>query len=57
MDKWVVIAKCSNGNVVIGKDGEIAFDINTAGIIAKEHQNMGVEIEIMRYTEYKEMFN
>lgn len=57
MEKWIVIAKCSNGNVVIGKDGEIAFDIDTANEIAKEHQNMGVEIEIMRYNEYKEMFN
>jgi hypothetical protein len=57
MDKWVVIAKCSDGDVVIGKNGEIAFDIDIAGEIAKDHQNMGAEIEIMRYIDYKKMFN
>lgn len=56
-DKWVVIAKCSDGDIVIHKDGEIAFDIDIAGEIAKDHQNMGAEIEIMRYADYKEMFN
>lgn len=56
-DKWVVIAKCSDGDIVIHKDGEIAFDIDIAGEIAKDHQNMGAEIEIMRYADYKEMYN
>lgn len=56
MDKWVVIAKCSDGDIVIGKDGEIAFDIDIAGEIAEDHQNMGVEIEIMRYAHYKEIY-
>lgn len=56
MDKWVVIAKCSDGDIVISKDGEIAFDIDIAGEIAKDHQNMGAEIEIMRYTKYKEIY-
>lgn len=56
-DRWVVIAKCSDGDIVIHKDGEIAFDIDIAGEIAKDHQNMGAEIEIMRYADYKEMYN
>jgi hypothetical protein len=56
-NKWVVIAKCSDGDIVIHKDGEIAFDIDIAGEIAKDHQNMGAEIEIMRYADYKEMYN
>lgn len=53
LDKWVVIAKCSNGDVVISRNGEIAFDIDTAREIAKDHQNMGVGIAMMRYADYK----
>lgn len=56
MDKWVVIAKCSNGDIVISKNGVIAFDIDIAGEIAKEHQNMGAEIAIMEYAKYKEIY-
>lgn len=56
MDKWVVIAKCSDGDIVISKNGENAFDIDIAGEIAKDHQDMGAEIEIMRYAKYKEIY-
>lgn len=56
MDKWVVIAKYSDGDVVISKDGKIAFDIDIVGEIAQEHQNMGAEIEIMRYEKYREIY-
>lgn len=49
IDKWVVIAKCTDGDVLISKDGEFAFDIEMANTIAKEHQNMGAEIKIIRY--------
>lgn len=55
LDKWVVIAICSNGDIVIGRDGEIAFDIDTAREIAKDHQNIGAEIVMMRYADYKAM--
>ena len=53
LDKWVVIAKCSDGDVVISRNGEIAFDIDTAREIAKDHQNMCAEIVMMRYADYK----
>lgn len=53
LDKWVVIAKCSDGDVVISRNGEIAFDIDTAREIADDHQNMGAEIVMMRYADYK----
>lgn len=56
MDKWVVIAKCSDGDVVISKNGENAFDIDIADEIAEDHQDMGPEIEIMQYTKYKEIY-
>lgn len=56
MDKWVVIAKCSDSDNVISKNGQIAFDIDMAGEIAKDHQDMGAEIEIMRYAKYKEIY-
>lgn len=56
MDKWVVIAKCSDGDIAISKNGQIGFDIEIAGEIAKEHQNMGREIVIMRYAHYKEIY-
>lgn len=56
IDKWVVIAKCSDGDIIIHKNGDIAFDIEIADEIAKEHQNMGAEIEIMRYDNYKEIY-
>lgn len=55
MDKYVVVAKCDDGDVVISRNDEIAFDIDTTNEIAKDHQDMGVEIEIMRYDDYKEM--
>lgn len=55
LDKWVVIANCSDGDVVISRNGEIAFDIDTAREIAKDHQNMGVGIVTMRYVDYKAM--
>lgn len=53
LDKWVVIAKCSDGDVVISRNGEIAFDIDTVREIADDHQNMGAEIVMMRYADYK----
>lgn len=51
--KYVVIAKCSDGDVVIGRNGKVAFDSAIAVEIAKEHQNMGAEIVMMRYADYK----
>ena len=56
MDKWVVIARCGDGDVAILKNGEIAFDFDVANEIAKDHQNMGAEIELMRYNDYKEVY-
>ena len=56
IDKWVVIAKCSDGDVVINKDGEIAFDVDTLKEIVIDHKNMGVEIEVMRYEKYLEIY-
>ena len=55
-DKWVVIAKCSNGDIVINKNGQIAFDIDTAKEIFIEHKDMGVEIEIIQYPKYLELY-
>lgn len=46
----------SDGDIVIKKEGKIAFDIDIAGEIAKDHQNMGVEIEIIQYGVYKERY-
>lgn len=56
MNKCVVIAKCSDGDIVIKKEGKIAFDIDIAGEIAKDHQNMGADIEIIQYGVYKERY-
>ena len=53
--KYVVIAKCSDGDVVIGRNGKVAFDSAIAVEIAKEHQNMGAEIVMIRYADYKVM--
>lgn len=55
-DKWVVIARCSNCVLAILKDGEIAFDFDMAVEIAKEHQDIGAEIELIRYSDYKEIY-
>lgn len=55
MDKYVVIAKCADGDVVVSRDGEIVFDFHDADEIAKDHLIMGVEVEIMLYDDYKEM--
>lgn len=55
MDKYVVVAKGDDGDIVIGMNDEIAFDIDTANEIAQEHLIMFAEIEIIRYADYKEM--
>lgn len=56
MDKWVVIARCSDGDVAILKNDEIAFDFDIANEIAKDHQDIGAEIELIRYTDFKKMY-
>lgn len=56
MDKWVVIAKCNDGDIVINKDGVIAFDLDTAKEIAMNHINMGVKIDVMQYEKYLELY-
>ena len=56
MDKWVVIDKCNDGDIVIKKDNEIAFDIDDAKEIAMNHLYMGVKIEVMRYEKYLELY-
>lgn len=55
IDKWVVIAKCNDGDIVIKKDNEIAFDIDDAKEIAMNHLYMGVKIEVMQYEKYLEL--
>lgn len=52
---YVVVAKCSDGDVVISRNGEIAFDFWDADEIALDHLNMGAEIEVMQYADYKAM--
>lgn len=53
--KYVVVAKCSDGDVVISRDGEIAFDFYDADEIALDHLDMGAEIEVMQYADYRKM--
>lgn len=56
IDKWVVIAKCNDGDVVINKNGRIAFKLDEVNEIAMDHKNMGVEIEVMQYAKYREIY-
>lgn len=44
--KYCVIAKCEDGEIMIGKDGNYYFDLQEAAEIAEAHSNMGAEITV-----------
>lgn len=50
--KFNVIAKCSDGDIKIGKDGIYDFNYDEAKEIADAHKNLGAEITIV--TAYEE---
>ena len=43
-DLYQVVAKCSDGDVLIGKDGKDVFNLNEAKAIQSEHQGLGAEV-------------
>lgn len=51
MDKYNVIARCSDGYVKIGMDGVYDFTLDVAKEVAYEHTNMGVTLMIVKVEE------
>lgn len=45
--KFNVIARCADGDVMIGKDGINEFDLDEAKKIADDHKTLGAEIIIV----------
>lgn len=43
-DLYQVVAKCSDGDVLISKDGKQAFTYSEAKAIEAEHQGLGAEV-------------
>ena len=48
MDKYNVIARCKDGDVIIGKDGVNDVTLDVAKEIADAHKNMGVMLSIVK---------
>ena len=48
MDKYIVIAHCADGDVIIGKDGVNDVTLDVAEEIVNDHRNMGVELSIVK---------
>lgn len=48
MDKYNVVARCKDGDVIIGKDGVNDVTLDVAKEIADAHKNMGVMLSIVK---------
>lgn len=48
MDKYNVIAHCSDGDVIIGKNGIDNVTLDEAAEIVDAHQNMGVKFSVVK---------
>jgi hypothetical protein len=51
MEKYNVIARCSDGNVKIGMDGVYDFTLDVAKKVAYDHTDMGVTLMIVKVEE------
>ena len=45
-DKYIVMVNCSDGDVIISKDGNKHFTLEQAQQITLEHTNIGADINI-----------
>ena len=54
-DFYQVVAKCSDGDVVINKDGKDVFNLKEAKAIQAEHQGLGAEVILKKLD--KEIIN
>ena len=50
-DKYIVIATCSDGDVIISKDGNKHFTLEQAQQVILEHTNIGADINIYQLIE------
>lgn len=48
MERYNVIAKCADGDVMIGKNGKYEFSFDEAQEVGYDHRNMGVTLFIIK---------